>query len=55
MLGIISSPLIFQTAYYSSFSISTNAHKKDEYVSESLCLQLENYVENNTFLKFNIK
>jgi hypothetical protein len=53
---IISSPLMFQIVYYSSFSIPTNAHKKDEYVSESLCLQIENYVENDdTFFKFNIK
>jgi hypothetical protein len=49
MLDIISSPLIFQIAYYSSFSIPINVYKKDEYVSESLCLQHENYVENDTF------
>jgi hypothetical protein len=55
MLGIISSSLIFQIAHYSSFSIRINAHKKDEYVSESLCLQIENYVENDIFLKLNIK
>jgi hypothetical protein len=56
MLDIISSPFIFfEIAYYSSFSIPTNAHKKDEYVSESFCLQIENYVESDTFFKFNIK
>ncbi len=34
MLHVISSTLGFQIAYYSTFSILTNANNNDEYVSE---------------------